>query len=233
MLAGPIHPRCAAGCCSDRVSSCCGIGRPSICAATVRPGRCSAARACWPRRRSWCSLAQPMRRASSRAPGYRSNASAGRFLPSRHGPQRPVAHRAVRQGLRCTATRRHPYPGRELQFPADRRRPSVAEHQANLEMLEQISTDLYQRLQADPQRTEALQGRVAFRCTSPDYLPLIGPLADPQRFAETYAALARERAAVRAGRLPLAGRPLCEHRPRLARHDQRAAVRRAACSLAG
>lgn len=57
-------------------------------------------------------------------------------------------------------------------------------------MLEQISTDLYQRLQADPQRTEALQGRVAFRCTSPDYLPLIGPLADPQRFAETYAALA-------------------------------------------
>ncbi len=69
--------------------------------------------------------------------------------------------------------------------------PSVAEHQANLEMLEQISTDLYQRLQADPQRTEALQGRVAFRCTSPDYLPLIGPLADPQRFAETYAALAR------------------------------------------
>ena len=69
--------------------------------------------------------------------------------------------------------------------------PSVAA--TNLEMLEQISTDLYEGLQADPQRTEALQGRVAFRCTSPDYLPLIGPLADPQRFAETYAALAGTR----------------------------------------
>ena len=45
--------------------------------------------------------------------------------------------------------------------------PSVAEHQANLEMLEQISADLYQRLQADPQRTEELDGRVAFRCAPP------------------------------------------------------------------
>lgn len=69
--------------------------------------------------------------------------------------------------------------------------PSIAEHQANLEMLEQISPDLYQRLQADPQQTGALQGRVAFRCTSPDYLPLIGPLAEPQAFADTYAALAK------------------------------------------
>lgn len=69
--------------------------------------------------------------------------------------------------------------------------PSIAEHQANLEMLEQISSDLYQRLQADPQQTAALQGRVAFRCTSPDYLPLIGPLAEPQAFADTYAALAK------------------------------------------
>lgn len=69
--------------------------------------------------------------------------------------------------------------------------PSVAEHQANLEMLEQISADLYQRLQADPQCTEELDGRVAFRCTSPDYLPLIGPLAEPEAFAETYAALGK------------------------------------------
>ncbi len=69
--------------------------------------------------------------------------------------------------------------------------PSVAEHQANLQMLEQISADLYQRLAADPQRTEMLDGRVAFRCTSPDYLPLIGPLAEPDAFAETYAALGK------------------------------------------
>lgn len=69
--------------------------------------------------------------------------------------------------------------------------PSVVEHQSNLDMLEQISKDLYDRLQADPQQTESLQGRVAFRCTSPDYLPMIGPMAEPQAFAETYAALGR------------------------------------------
>jgi len=95
--------------------------------------------------------------------------------------------------------------------------PSIAEHQANLEMLEQISSDLYQRLQADPQQTAALQGRVAFRCTSPDYLPLIGPLAAPQAFADTYAALAQECAAIPARRLPVAGGPVRQHRPWLAR----------------
>ncbi|MCQ4323600.1 bifunctional tRNA (5-methylaminomethyl-2-thiouridine)(34)-methyltransferase MnmD/FAD-dependent 5-carboxymethylaminomethyl-2-thiouridine(34) oxidoreductase MnmC [Stutzerimonas stutzeri] len=81
--------------------------------------------------------------------------------------------------------------GASFNFQQTDSAPSVAEHQANLDMLEDISSDLYRRLQADPQHTEALQGRVAFRCTSPDYLPLIGPLADPQRFAETYAALGK------------------------------------------
>src|SRR5690606_37407805 len=32
----------------------------------------------------------------------------------------------------------------------------------------------------------------AYRCTSPDYLPLVGPLADAGAFAETYAVLARD-----------------------------------------
>jgi tRNA 5-methylaminomethyl-2-thiouridine biosynthesis bifunctional protein len=32
----------------------------------------------------------------------------------------------------------------------------------------------------------------AFRCTSPDYLPIVGPVADTEAFAEAYAALARD-----------------------------------------
>ncbi len=68
---------------------------------------------------------------------------------------------------------------------------SVEEHQANLELLEGISHDLTERLQVAAQPPEQLQGRAAFRCTSPDYLPLIGPLADQERFLETYASLTR------------------------------------------
>ena len=42
--------------------------------------------------------------------------------------------------------------------------------------------------QIDP---ATLQGRAAFRCTTPDYLPLIGPLADHQAFLQRYAALGK------------------------------------------
>ena len=70
--------------------------------------------------------------------------------------------------------------------------PSEAEHRANLEMLEEISGDLHQRLQADSLPVEQLQGRAAMRCTSPDYLPIIGPLADTAAFADAYAVLGRD-----------------------------------------
>lgn len=70
--------------------------------------------------------------------------------------------------------------------------PSDAEHHANLDMLEEISTDLFQRLQADTHEVADLHGRVAFRCTSPDYLPIVGPLADPAAFADAYAVLSKD-----------------------------------------
>jgi len=70
--------------------------------------------------------------------------------------------------------------------------PSEAEHRSNLEMLQEISSDLYERLQADQQPIDELHGRVGFRCTSPDYLPIIGPLADATLFAEAYAVLSKD-----------------------------------------
>ncbi len=70
--------------------------------------------------------------------------------------------------------------------------PSAAEHHSNLEMLAEISADLHQRLEADTVDIDQLHGRVAFRYTSPDYLPIIGALADPARFAEAYAVLAKD-----------------------------------------
>jgi tRNA 5-methylaminomethyl-2-thiouridine biosynthesis bifunctional protein len=70
--------------------------------------------------------------------------------------------------------------------------PSAADHAGNLALLEEISPDLRQRLHADALEPEQLQGRAAFRCTSPDYLPIVGPLADPHLFAQAYAVLGKD-----------------------------------------
>ncbi|WP_294737624.1 bifunctional tRNA (5-methylaminomethyl-2-thiouridine)(34)-methyltransferase MnmD/FAD-dependent 5-carboxymethylaminomethyl-2-thiouridine(34) oxidoreductase MnmC [uncultured Pseudomonas sp.] len=70
--------------------------------------------------------------------------------------------------------------------------PSAADHAGNLALLEEISPDLRQRLHTDVLEPEQLQGRAAFRCTSPDYLPIVGPLADPHLFAQAYAVLGKD-----------------------------------------
>lgn len=82
--------------------------------------------------------------------------------------------------------------GASFNFATNNPSPSEAEHRSNLDMLEEISADLYQRLQADTRPTGDLHGRVAFRCTSPDYLPIIGPLADAAQFAKDYAVLGKD-----------------------------------------
>ncbi len=69
--------------------------------------------------------------------------------------------------------------------------PTAAEHASNLQLLEEISSDLAARLHSQELDPERLQGRAAFRCTSSDYLPIIGPLADPLVFASAYAALGK------------------------------------------
>ncbi|MDF3197358.1 bifunctional tRNA (5-methylaminomethyl-2-thiouridine)(34)-methyltransferase MnmD/FAD-dependent 5-carboxymethylaminomethyl-2-thiouridine(34) oxidoreductase MnmC [Pseudomonas sp. 1912-s] len=70
--------------------------------------------------------------------------------------------------------------------------PSTADHAGNLALLEEISPDLRRRLHADSLDLETLQGRAAFRCTSPDYLPIVGPLADPARFNDAYGVLSKD-----------------------------------------
>lgn len=82
--------------------------------------------------------------------------------------------------------------GASFNFDSDDLTPSSAEHASNLGLLREISADLAERLQADTVDVETLQGRAAFRCTSPDYLPIVGPLADTEAFAEAYQVLARD-----------------------------------------
>ena len=82
--------------------------------------------------------------------------------------------------------------GASFDFNSDDLTPTTAEHLGNLAMLEEISHDLVERLEIDRLDPESLQGRAAFRCTSPDYLPIVGPLADTQAFAQAYAALGKD-----------------------------------------
>lgn len=82
--------------------------------------------------------------------------------------------------------------GASFDFHSQDCEPTAAEHAGNLELLREISDDLCQRLQADRLDPAQLQGRAAFRCTSPDYLPIVGPLADSQAFASAYAVLGKD-----------------------------------------
>lgn len=82
--------------------------------------------------------------------------------------------------------------GASFDFNSDDLTPTTAEHMGNLQLLEEISSDLVTRLHADQLDAEHLQGRAAFRCTSPDYLPIVGPLADGQAFNQAYAALSKD-----------------------------------------
>ncbi|SFL61614.1 bifunctional tRNA (5-methylaminomethyl-2-thiouridine)(34)-methyltransferase MnmD/FAD-dependent 5-carboxymethylaminomethyl-2-thiouridine(34) oxidoreductase MnmC [Pseudomonas sp. NFACC46-3] len=82
--------------------------------------------------------------------------------------------------------------GASFDFNSDDLTPTAAEHAGNLQMLEEISQDLVDRLNAGSLDPERLEGRAAFRCTSPDYLPIVGPLADRQAFSEAYSALGKD-----------------------------------------
>jgi tRNA 5-methylaminomethyl-2-thiouridine biosynthesis bifunctional protein len=82
--------------------------------------------------------------------------------------------------------------GASFDFNSDDLTPTTAEHEGNLAMLEEISTDLVSRLHISEQPVENLQGRAAFRCTSPDYLPIVGPLADRDAFLDAYAVLSKD-----------------------------------------
>jgi tRNA 5-methylaminomethyl-2-thiouridine biosynthesis bifunctional protein len=71
-----------------------------------------------------------------------------------------------------------------------------AEQQHNLDLLSAISPALHAQWQHAP-----LQGRAALRCTTPDHLPMIGPLPDRDAMLRDYAALRHNAKAI----IPIAG----------------------------
>ncbi|ACE85355.1 bifunctional tRNA (5-methylaminomethyl-2-thiouridine)(34)-methyltransferase MnmD/FAD-dependent 5-carboxymethylaminomethyl-2-thiouridine(34) oxidoreductase MnmC [Cellvibrio japonicus] len=63
------------------------------------------------------------------------------------------------------------------------------DHQANLDKLSQVLPSLAEAW--NPLRLDQLDGRVAFRCTFPDYLPLVGSVADTPAMETDFAPLRR------------------------------------------
>jgi tRNA 5-methylaminomethyl-2-thiouridine biosynthesis bifunctional protein len=82
--------------------------------------------------------------------------------------------------------------GATFKFDADNLDVTADEHEENLDMLAGLAPALHQALQADTLSAEKLGGRAAYRCTSPDYLPIIGPVVNRQDFANCYSALAND-----------------------------------------
>ena len=59
----------------------------------------------------------------------------------------------------------------------------------NIQRLQQLSPELYRAMGGDALQQAALAGHAAQRCSTPDYLPLVGPLADAEIFTSRYAGL--------------------------------------------
>ena len=65
---------------------------------------------------------------------------------------------------------------------------SDQDHQQNLQqLLEQLPA-----LQAEQEDITISNGRVGFRCTSPDYLPMVGPVPNTQAFQQDFGALSKK-----------------------------------------
>ena len=90
----------------------------------------------------------------------------------------------ARAGLHCL--------GASFKFNADHLDISAQEHGENLEMLDQAAPSLYRALGAASLDTQQMKGRAAYRTTSPDYMPIVGPVAHHQAFMESYRDLTRD-----------------------------------------
>ena len=66
------------------------------------------------------------------------------------------------------------------------------DHQRNIEQVSEMAPALALQQQWQQLEPDQLQGRVGFRCTSPDYLPLVGPVPDHNAFVNQYARLRKD-----------------------------------------
>jgi len=64
------------------------------------------------------------------------------------------------------------------------------DHQSNLDKLGKVLPDIHADLASE---SNELQGRTAFRCSTPDYMPIVGPAPVQDQFIQTFAQLRKDR----------------------------------------
>ena len=67
----------------------------------------------------------------------------------------------------------------------------ISDHEENLLNLKQEFPSFYLAADAGMLSAEALEGRTGFRCTTPDYLPVIGPVSNQHVFNHQFTLLAK------------------------------------------
>ena len=77
--------------------------------------------------------------------------------------------------------------GATFDFHNDSSEVLIEDHQTNLSMQAQWVPDFYQAIGGE--NTNILDGRTSFRCTTPDYLPMVGKVIDHERFLEDFSML--------------------------------------------
>ena len=90
----------------------------------------------------------------------------------------------ARQGQHCL--------GATFKFEYENLAANDAEHGENLTMLAGLAPKLYQALGGDDITPAQCLGRAALRCSSPDYLPMVGAVVDRDAFLDCYQPLARD-----------------------------------------
>ncbi|MEP5765432.1 MAG: bifunctional tRNA (5-methylaminomethyl-2-thiouridine)(34)-methyltransferase MnmD/FAD-dependent 5-carboxymethylaminomethyl-2-thiouridine(34) oxidoreductase MnmC [Halieaceae bacterium] len=109
-------------------------------------------------------------------------------LPSR-GPLRDLQTVICHEGYISPASDGEHCIGATFDIADEASQTRVEDHQHNIEQLgrhlPQLQTQLETVVPAQ------LEGRVGFRCASPDYLPIVGPVPDFDHFCQDYAALRR------------------------------------------
>ena len=73
-----------------------------------------------------------------------------------------------------------------------------SDHQTNIDHLEEFGSEWAAAAEA----VKVIGGRVSFRCTTPDYLPLIGPVVDSKLFVERFKQITRNAKQIPATTMP-------------------------------
>ena len=79
--------------------------------------------------------------------------------------------------------------GATFNFDNDSPECRQQDHDTNLENLKTYTPGIYDALKDSELDNAQLKGRVSFRCTTPDYLPVVGPVVDADIFKEHFAPL--------------------------------------------